>query len=118
MKLPPEFLPIERGLLTPSIEPLEECADADKPEVRQPGLIEADPEIVKVTAESRSCIDPELLQRFSVSHLLHPAPRPRLRDARQGVNAESASILSAEVRCLRSSDEAGQCPWSEGRHGE
>ncbi len=46
------------------------------------------------------------------------APRPRLRDARQGVNAESASILTAEVRCLRSSDEAGQCPWSEGGHGE
>ncbi len=46
------------------------------------------------------------------------APRPRLRDVRQGVNAESASILSAEVRCPRSSDEAGQCPWSEGGHGE
>jgi len=46
------------------------------------------------------------------------APRPRLSDVRQGVNAESTSILSAEVRCLHSSSEAGQCPWSEGRHGE
>ena len=46
------------------------------------------------------------------------ANRPWLRDVRQGVNAKSASILSAEVRCLRSSDEAGQCPWSEGGHGE
>lgn len=45
------------------------------------------------------------------------AKRPWLRDVRQGLKAESASILSAEVRCLRSSDEAGQCPWSEGGHG-
>ena len=46
------------------------------------------------------------------------AKRPWLRDVRQGLKAESASILSAEVRCLHSSDEAGQCPWSEGGHGE
>ena len=46
------------------------------------------------------------------------APRPRLSDVRQGVKAESASILSAEVRCPRSSGEAGQRPWSEGGHGE
>ena len=44
--------------------------------------------------------------------------RPWPRDVRQGVNAESASILTAEVRCPRSSDEAGQRPWSEGGHGE
>jgi len=44
--------------------------------------------------------------------------RPWPRDARQGVNAESASILTAEVRCPRSSDEAGQLRWSEGGHGE
>ena len=44
--------------------------------------------------------------------------RPRLRAAGQGVNAESAAILTAEVRCPHSSDEAGQCRWSEGGHGE
>jgi hypothetical protein len=44
--------------------------------------------------------------------------RPWPRDVRQGVNAESASILTAEVRCPRSSDEAGQLRWSEGGHGE
>jgi hypothetical protein len=44
--------------------------------------------------------------------------RPWPRDVRQGVNAESASILTAEVRCPHSSDEAGQRPWSEGGHGE
>ena len=44
--------------------------------------------------------------------------RPWPRDVRQGVNAESASILSAEVRYLHSSGETGQLPWSEGRYGE
>ena len=46
------------------------------------------------------------------------APRPWPRAAWQGENAESAAILTAEVRCPRSSDEAGQCRWSEGGHGE
>jgi hypothetical protein len=46
------------------------------------------------------------------------AQRPWPRDVWQGVNAESASILTAEVRCPRSSDEAGQLRWSEGGHGE
>lgn len=45
-------------------------------------------------------------------------PRPWPRAAWQGVNAESAAILTAEVRCPRSSDEAGQFRWSEGGHGE
>lgn len=44
--------------------------------------------------------------------------RPWPRAVRQGVNAELAAILRAEVRCPRSSDEAGQCRWSEGGHGE
>jgi hypothetical protein len=44
--------------------------------------------------------------------------RPWPRGVRQGGNAESASILSAEVRCPHSSDEAGQLRWSEGGHGE
>ena len=43
---------------------------------------------------------------------------PRPLDVRQGVNAESAAILLAAVRCLRSSDEVGESRWSEGRHGE
>jgi hypothetical protein len=46
------------------------------------------------------------------------APRPWPRDVRQGVNAELTSILTTEVRCPHSSDEAGQCRWSEGGHGE
>jgi hypothetical protein len=46
------------------------------------------------------------------------APRPWPRGVRQGVNAESAPILPAEVRYPRSSDEAGQRPWSEGGYGE
>jgi len=46
------------------------------------------------------------------------AKRPWPRGVRQGVNAESASILTADVRCPRSSDEAGQRPWSQGGHGE
>jgi hypothetical protein len=46
------------------------------------------------------------------------APRPWPRDVWQGGNAESASILTAEVRCPRSSDETGQFRWSEGGHGE
>ncbi len=46
------------------------------------------------------------------------APRPWPRGVRQGLNAESASILTAEVRCPRSSDEAGQLRWSQGGHGE
>ena len=46
------------------------------------------------------------------------AQRPWPRDVRQGVNAELASILTAEVRCPRSSSEAGQRPWSQGGHGE
>jgi hypothetical protein len=46
------------------------------------------------------------------------ANRPWLRAAGQGVKAESAAILAAEVRCPRSSDEAGQLRWSKGGHGE
>jgi hypothetical protein len=52
------------------------------------------------------------------------ANRPRLRDEGQGVNAESASTLPAEVRCPRSSEQMGQrpsdgaMPSSEGGHGE
>ena len=46
------------------------------------------------------------------------AQRPWPRDEGQGLNAESASILPAEVRYPRSSDEAGQRPWSEGGYGE
>ena len=46
------------------------------------------------------------------------APRPWPRDTRQGLNAESVSILRAEVRCPHSSDEAGQLRWSEGGYGE
>ena len=43
-------------------------------------------------------------------------PGPRVEG--QGVAAKFATIPRAEVRCLHSSDEAGQHPWSEGRHGE
>jgi hypothetical protein len=46
------------------------------------------------------------------------AQSPWLRVVRQGVNAESATILTAEVRCLHSSDEVVEIRWSEGRHGE
>ncbi len=46
------------------------------------------------------------------------ATRPRLRNVRQGLKAKLALILTAEVRCPRSSSEAGQLPWSQGGHGE
>jgi hypothetical protein len=46
------------------------------------------------------------------------ASRPWPRAEGQGLRLKSAAILRAEVRCLHSSEEAGQCPWSEGRHGE
>jgi hypothetical protein len=36
----------------------------------------------------------------------------------QGVKAKFKTIPNAEVRCPHSSDEAGQCPWSEGGHGK
>ncbi len=46
------------------------------------------------------------------------AQRPRPRVSGQGLRPKSKAILHAEVRCLHCSDEAGQRPWSEGRHGE
>jgi len=46
------------------------------------------------------------------------AKRPWPQTGGQGLKPESEVILDAEVRYLRSSDEAGQLPWSEGRYGE
>lgn len=55
-------------------------------------------------------------ERSAESRAVTPRPWPRAE--RQGVNAESTAILTAEVRCPRSSDEAGQLRRSEGGHGE
>lgn len=46
------------------------------------------------------------------------AQRPRPRASGQGLRPKSKAILRAEVRCLHCSNEAGQRPQSEGRHGE
>lgn len=46
------------------------------------------------------------------------AQRPWPQTSRQGLRPKSAVIPRAEVRCLHCSVEAGQRPWSEGRHGE
>ena len=46
------------------------------------------------------------------------APRPWLHTKGQGLRPESEVVPDVEVRCPRSSDEAGQRPWSEGGHGE
>jgi hypothetical protein len=46
------------------------------------------------------------------------AKRPWPQTKGQGLKPKSEETLSAEVRCLHSSGEAGQLPWSEGRHGE
>jgi hypothetical protein len=46
------------------------------------------------------------------------AKRPWPQTEGQGLRPESEVIPGAEVRCLHSSDEAGQLPWSEGRYGE
>jgi hypothetical protein len=44
--------------------------------------------------------------------------RPRPITEGQGLRPKSPGMSSAEVRCPRSSDEAGQLRWSEGGHGE
>jgi hypothetical protein len=36
----------------------------------------------------------------------------------QGLKTKPLTICETEVRCLHSSDEAGQFPWSEGGHGK
>ncbi len=46
------------------------------------------------------------------------AKRPRPQTEGQGLRPKSEVIPDAEVRCLHCSCEAGQLPWSEGRHGE
>jgi hypothetical protein len=46
------------------------------------------------------------------------AKRPWLKVEQQGRNAKLSTILPAEVRCPRSSDEAQETGWSEGGHGE
>ena len=46
------------------------------------------------------------------------APRPWLHTGGQGLRPKSEVVPVAEVRCPRSSDEAGQRPWSKGGHGE
>lgn len=46
------------------------------------------------------------------------SPRPWLHTAGQGLRPESVVVPDVEVRCPRSSDEAGQRPWSKGGHGE
>lgn len=46
------------------------------------------------------------------------AQRPWPVTSGQGLRPKSRATLDAEVRCLHCSLEAGQLPWSEGRHGE
>jgi hypothetical protein len=46
------------------------------------------------------------------------SPRPRPATDEEGLRPNFQVMASAEVRCSRSSDEAGQLPWSEGEHGE
>ena len=45
------------------------------------------------------------------------SPRPRPATDEEGLRPNFPATTLAEVRCSRSSDEAGQCPWSEGEHG-
>jgi hypothetical protein len=46
------------------------------------------------------------------------SPRPRPATDEEGPRPNFPVMTLAEVRCSRSSDEAGQLPWSEGEHGE
>jgi len=46
------------------------------------------------------------------------APRPKPATDEEGLRPNFPATTPAEVRCSRSSDEAGQLPWSEGEHGE
>lgn len=49
---------------------------------------------------------------------LAASPRPKPAADEEGLRPNFQAMTSAEVRCSRSSDEAGQFPWSEGEHGE
>ena len=46
------------------------------------------------------------------------SPRPRPATGEEELRLDFPAMMRAEVRCSRSSDEAGQFPWSEGEHGE
>jgi hypothetical protein len=54
--------------------------------------------------------------RSAASLVVSPRPKPATDE--EGQRPNFPVTTSAEVRCSRSSDEAGQLPWSEGEHGE
>jgi len=67
--------------------------------------------------------DHGMYRRLMMEHLRSAgsraeATRPWPKTFGQGLRPKSEETLSVEVRCLHSSDEAGQLPWSEGRYGE
>jgi hypothetical protein len=54
--------------------------------------------------------------RSAASLVVSPRPKPATDE--EGLRPNFPAMSPAEVRCSRSSDEAGQFPWSEGEHGE
>jgi hypothetical protein len=46
------------------------------------------------------------------------SPRPKPAADEEGLRPDFSAMTPAEARSSRSSDEAGQFPWSEGEHGE
>jgi membrane-bound inhibitor of C-type lysozyme len=56
--------------------------------------------------------------RLRSAATLAVSPRPRPATDGEGLRPDSPAMSSAEVRCLHRRFEAGQRPWSVGRHGE
>ena len=64
---PFESLPGERTSLGATVQPLEECADAEVIEVAQLGRVESDAEVVEVAEKSGTCTLPEPVELHAIS---------------------------------------------------